>query len=171
MNEYKENLQYAEIGQELIDTEDALEHIREHEIRIRYLESNKPAGKSKRVTLGKCMHIKEKARLVFEALGWKKEEIPDFCIVIYKERLHGFTTEQLRILIFHELLHIGVKEDSETGQVTLFSAKHDLEDFRYIIDTFGADWSDDKSQITWQQVQEAASAPLIDEETGEILKG
>lgn len=171
MNEYKENLLYARIGQELIDTEDALEHIRENEIRIRYLESNKPAGKSKRITLGKCMHIKEKTRSVFEALGWKKEEIPDFCIIIYKERIHGFQPEQLRILIFHELLHIGVKEDSDTGEITLFSVKHDLEDFRYIIDTFGSDWADDKSQITWQQLYEEDPDPMIDKETGEILQG
>lgn len=170
-NEYKENLLYAQIGESLIEKEDELEHIREHNIRIRYLESNKPAGKSKRTTLGKCMPIKERTRNVFEALGWKKEEIPDFCIIIYKERIHGFKPEQLKILIFHELLHIGVKEDSETGVVTLFSAKHDLEDFRYIIDRFGSDWADDKSQLTWQQMEKADPDRIVDEETGEILEG
>ncbi len=169
MNEYKENSLYARIGESLIKKEECLDYIREHEIRIRYLESNKPAGKSKRVKLGECRMIKEKTKDMFRALGFKEEEIPDFVIVIYKERIFGFHPEQLRILIMHELMHIGVKEDSETGEITLHTAKHDLEDFRYIIERFGTGWADDRNQITWQQVQEAFQN--VDEETGEIMEG
>lgn len=171
MNEYRENLLYAQLGEKLVREEENFEHIRENDIRIRYLESNKPAGKSKRVILGECRKISDRNRQMLEACSIKKEDIPDFVIVIYKERIHGFTNEQLRILIMHELMHIGVKEDSETGVVSYHIVKHDLEDFRTIIEQFGTDWAADKTQITWQQVMEAAPERTVDEETGEIMEG
>lgn len=171
MSEYKENVFYTEIGRHLIENEEIFRHIKEHDIKIRYLESNKPAGKKKRVILGECRRITDKIREMLQACDIRKEDIPDFVVVIYKERIHGFTNAQLRILIMHELMHIGVKEDSETGQVSYHIAKHDLEDFRYIISEYGADWADDKTQITWQQVMEAAPEKEVDEETGEIMEG
>lgn len=171
MNEYRENLLYAQIGEKLIGEEEILEHIRENDIRIRYLESNKPAGKSKRVILGECRKFSDRNRQMLEACNIKKEDIPDFVIVIYKERIHGFTNEQLRILIMHELMHIGVKEDSETGVVSYHLVKHDLEDFRAIIEQYGTDWTADKSQLTWQQIKQQERDGVFDEVTGEILEG
>lgn len=171
MSEYKENVFYTEIGRHLIENEEIFRHIKEHDIKIRYLESNKPAGKSKRVILGECRKFSDRNRQILEACNIRKEDIPDFVIVIYKERIHGFTNEQLRILIMHELMHIGVKEDSETGVVSYHIVKHDLEDFRTIIEQFGTDWAADKTQITWQQVMEAAPERTVDEETGEIMEG
>lgn len=171
MNEYRENLLYAQIGEKLIGEEEILEHIRENDIRIRYLESNKPAGKSKRVILGECRKFSDRNRQMLEACNIKKEDIPDFVIVIYKERVHGFTNEQLRILIMHELMHIGVKEDSETGVVSYHLVKHDLEDFRAIIEQYGTDWAADKSQLTWQQIKQQERDGVFDEVTGEILEG
>lgn len=59
----------------------------------------------------------------------------DFTITIFEPNIIGWTDEQLRILIFHELLHVGVDGDR------LFIVPHDLEDFRVIIDEFGVDWN------------------------------
>ena len=47
--------------------------------------------------------------------------------------------EQMRILLFHELLHIGVKDDGGT-----FVRQHDVEDFAEIINRFGTDWNEVK---------------------------
>lgn len=172
MNEYKENAAYEEIGKHMIEKEEIFSHIRDNEVRIRYLESNKPATKGKRITLGECRKISEKTKNIMKALPQTPDNlVPDFVIIIYKERIHGFTLEQLRILIMHELMHIGIKEDSETGQVKFHVVKHDLEDFHYIVNRFGADWNADKSQITWEQLWPADADPQnVDPETGEIIE-
>ena len=49
------------------------------------------------------------------------------------------TEEQIRILIFHELLHIGIEVDDD-GEEHYSCVPHDLEDFKQIIDRFGTDW-------------------------------
>ena len=52
----------------------------------------------------------------------------------------GFTEDQMRILLFHELLHIGI-EFTEDGQEKYSIKPHDYEDFKIIIDRYGTDWS------------------------------
>lgn len=166
--ELKENKNYEMIAADLIEKEDIFEDIKENNIRIRVLESNKPAPKKGRVVLGECRKISEKTKDMFQAIGMEENGIPDFIVIIYKERITGFTPEQLRILIMHELLHIGVKENSDTGEVTYHIAKHDLEDFRFIIDQYGPYWNEDRSQLTVHQFLEPEKDRDVDPETGEI---
>jgi hypothetical protein len=50
---------------------------------------------------------------------------------------------QMGILLFHELLHIGI-EPGPDGEETYSVNHHDLEDFKVIIDRYGTDWAEVK---------------------------
>lgn len=61
----------------------------------------------------------------------------DFIITFYHPNCEALTPEQMKILMLHELLHVGVTEDGD-----FFIRKHDISDFKCIIDKHGTDWSD-----------------------------
>jgi hypothetical protein len=62
----------------------------------------------------------------------------DFLIIIYEMNCEGMTDEQMKILIWHELEHIGI--DAETGE--FFVKPHDVEEFDKIIDAHGLHWEE-----------------------------
>ena len=64
----------------------------------------------------------------------------DFTITVFEPNVEGMTDEQMRILIFHELLHVGITFNSD-GTESYFIVPHDLEDFKLIVDRYGTDWS------------------------------
>ena len=69
-----------------------------------------------------------------------KWSIPaDFIITVFEPNVENFTEEQIRILLFHELLHIGIEEDG--NEEKYYVRPHDLEDFKLIIERFGIEWS------------------------------
>ncbi len=55
-----------------------------------------------------------------------------FIITVYEKNILDFSDAQLHALVLHELMHI---DDTFTKIV-----KHDLEDFRAIVDLFGSNW-------------------------------
>lgn len=115
---------YTQLAEELIRTEEKLGYLKNAPVRIVYLEStHKKRGKGK-IIHGQCEKVLEKNKWGIPA---------DFTITIFEPNVAGMSEDQLRVLLFHELLHIG--EDFEL-------APHDLEDFRYIIDRFGSDWDE-----------------------------
>lgn len=126
------NSQYEEIGKKLINTELELSHIKDGHIRVAFLESDKTKKYGGKTVYGECEKIMDK----------HKWSIPyDFAIIIYKPNIKHFNNKQLEILLFHELLHIGVNE--KTGK--FHTVPHDLEDFKIIIDKFGTEWSQKKN--------------------------
>lgn len=126
MDSRRINDEYQIIAQELINTRPELEDIRNGDVTIICLSSGHEKKKGDKKVLGQAEKISEKYK-------WG---IPcDFTITIFEPNIEGFTEDQLKILIFHELLHIGV--DAER----LFIKPHDLEDFKAIIDEFGTDWA------------------------------
>ena len=121
---------YAEIGQGLIDAEDELRYIKESQATIIYLSSEHEKKADGKLVLGQCEKVPDRYK-------WG---IPcDFTITIFEPNVLGFTTEQMAALVFHELLHVGIREDN--GKERYFIRPHDLEDFKIIIDRFGTDWS------------------------------
>lgn len=62
----------------------------------------------------------------------------DFLIIVYELNCEGLTDEQMKILIWHELEHIGI--DPETGE--FFVKPHDVEEFDKIIDAHGLHWQE-----------------------------
>lgn len=119
------NEEYAMIGEELIATEQALANLRGMPYTIIYLSSNHKKKSKGNLILGQCEKVSEK----------NKWAIPcDFTITIFEPNCVGLDPDQIRTVIFHELLHVGA--DLEEPYVR----PHDLEDFKLIIDRFGVDW-------------------------------
>lgn len=111
--------------------EDEFGWIHEQGVAICAMESDKAKKKSGgRAVLGECFRVKP---LYVYFCPY------DFLIVIYSQNVHGLTEDQLRILMYHELLHVGMKETK--GGPPYFIRPHDMEDFRTIVDCNGLDWA------------------------------
>lgn len=124
------NDDYCRIGRELIEREPALEYIKNSDAEIIYLSSQCRKRDGKKVIFAQCEKIAEKYR-------WS---IPyDFTVTVFEPNVEDFTDEQMRILIFHELLHVGIGE--KDGEEVYSAKPHDLEDFKLIIDRFGTEWN------------------------------
>lgn len=124
------NEQYAEIANELIQTESLLSDIRQSEATIVYLSSDKEKKSKGRTVFGECEKVPDKYKWSVPA---------DFTITIYEPNIVGFTDNQLRILILHELLHVGIEWNGD-GTEKYTVRPHDIEEFRTIIDRYGLDW-------------------------------
>lgn len=130
--ETREKSTYFEsLAQELINNEPELEYIRNSKVRIIYLASNQAKKSGNKVTHGECEKIPAKYRWAIPA---------DFTITLFSPNNEHMSEEQIKILLFHELLHIGIETDP-TGGETYNIVPHDLEDFKTIIDKYGTEWS------------------------------
>lgn len=125
------NETYAEIGQDLINSEEALEYIHGSQVSIAYLSSQHKKMASGKIVHAECEKVQDKYKWGIPA---------DFTITVFEPNVRGFSEEQLRILLFHELLHI--KIEYKDGEEKYSINPHDLEDFRYIIDRFGSHWDE-----------------------------
>lgn len=133
------NTNYEEMAQELIDNEPELAYIKDSRVKIAFLESDqsKKADKDKLV-LGECEKVAAKNKW---AIAY------DFTITLFKNNLIGLTLDQIKIVLFHELLHVGI-EPGPDGDETYSVVKHDLEDFKVIIDRFGTEWAKNAREST-----------------------
>lgn len=130
--------EYANIGNELIEEMPELAPLKDANITIVYLSSeHRKKGKGKKIC-AQCEKVGEKYKWGIPA---------DFTITVFEPNVEGFTDEQIRILLFHELLHIG-GQDGTWGTVP-----HDLEDFKVIIDKYGTDWAKVKEEKEDQKEQ------------------
>lgn len=99
--------------------------IREWNVKIGYVISQEKKGGQK-IVFADCRKVQE----VFKAY------LPYDFIITFYERNTGFLNEnQLKILMFHELKHIGM------GQKGLKIIPHDIEDFSDILEKYGLDWN------------------------------
>lgn len=133
--------EYEKIGMELIENHPALENlksfIQEERIKLIFLESTK----AKKSTLGKvhadCEKIADSKRWAIDA---------DFVITVYKPNVETFSEAQLKILLLHELMHIGI-EFTEKGKLKKYLVPHSVQDFRYILEKYGFDWASPFQQL------------------------
>lgn len=131
------NEHYAEVAADLIDTEPVLEKIRNSEVTILYLSSEHEMKKNKKKVLGQCEKIADKYKWAIPC---------DFTITIFEPNVEDLTEEQLKTLLLHELLHIGIEENKD-GEEVYSTIPHDIEDFRLIIDRYGLDWAGDGFEL------------------------
>ena len=124
----EESKMYENLAKEVINEEKELSYIKNSNVRIAYLESDKEKKSKGKLVFGECEKVADK----------NKWGIPyDFTITLFGPNVAGFDKRQLKVLLFHELLHIGVNE--ETGKFSI--VPHELEDFKLIIDRFGTEWA------------------------------
>lgn len=121
------NEDYQKIAQELIDTRPELEDIKNADVTIICLASDQEKKSNGKLIFGQTEKIADKYK-------WG---IPcDFTITIFDPNVAYWTEEQMKILMLHELLHVGVDGDR------LYIRPHDLEDFKSIIAEYGVDWAE-----------------------------
>ena len=124
------NATYSQIAQDLIEKEILLADIRDSDVTILYLSSDKEKKTKGKLVLGECEKINSKYKWAIPC---------DFTITLYEPNIVNLNKDQLRILIFHELLHVGI--ELKNGEEHYFTRPHDIEDFRTIIDRYGLDWN------------------------------
>lgn len=135
MSETREiNEEYAQIGMELIQEDEALEYIRNSQVTIMFLESDREKKGKGKVIFGECEKVPDK---------WKWAVPCDFTITIFEPNVERLTEEQMRILLLHELLHVGIEIDG--NEEKYYTVSHDIEDFRIILERYGMEWADDKT--------------------------
>lgn len=123
--------EFAEIGHEVIDNEESLIDLKNSHATIIYLTSeNKKMAKGKKVC-AECEKVPDKYKWSVPA---------DFTVTVFLPNIEGFTQEQKRILMFHELLHANVEFNAD-GSESYSINPHDYEDFKEIIDRYGTEWS------------------------------
>lgn len=123
--------EYAEMAKKIIDEEPLLTDIANSHATIVYLGSDNPKTSKGKTVCGEAEKVQDKNKWAIPA---------DFTITVFEPNTVGFTKEQMRILLFHELLHIGI-EFTEDGQEKYSIRPHDYEDFKIIIDRYGTEWS------------------------------
>lgn len=123
--------EYAEMAAKIIEDEPLLTDIANSHATIVYLGSDNPKTAKGKTVCGEAEKVQDKNKWAIPA---------DFTITVFEPNTVGFTPEQMRILLFHELLHIGI-EFTEDGQEKYSIRPHDYEDFKIIIDRYGTDWS------------------------------
>ena len=125
------NEDYSEIAHDLIENEPLLNDIKESEVTILYLSSDYEKKSKGKMVCAECEKIQDKHKWAIPA---------DYTITVYEPNCIGFTDEQMRILLFHELLHIDIKFNDDNTE-TYSTRDHDYADFKIIIDRYGTDWS------------------------------
>lgn len=127
---YEQYQPYAELAEKVISNEQSLFWIAETDVRIGFLRSFKEKRAHGKDVLGECIKVNE----LYEPF------CPyDFLIVIYEENVVQLTEHQMYVLMFHELLHIGVNE--KNGDLKYVVNPHDIEDFDEIISRYGLHWA------------------------------
>ena len=122
--------EYTALGQALIDEDPALEDIRASGVSVAFLRSELEKKTRTSLIYGQCERVPDKYR-------WA---VPfDFMVTVFEPNVERFTEDQLKILLLHELLHIGVEEDG--NEYDFYVREHDIEDFNEIIDRYGVGWS------------------------------
>ena len=121
----------AEIAARVIEREDSLVDIRNSQATIVYLESENAKMANGKVVHAQCEKVPDKYKWSVPA---------DFTITVFMPNVDGFTDDQMEILLFHELLHVGIEFNAD-GSESYSVVPHDYEDFKEIIDRFGTDWS------------------------------
>ena len=125
------NRKYRRIASKLIKTLPEFEHIKAYDIKIAYAASQEEKTKSGgRKVLGRCKKVDKEYKWLLPY---------DFIIFIYEPNIIELSEKQIEILVYHELRHVGVKEDGE--EPSFFVVPHDIEDFKDILQEYGLDWT------------------------------
>ena len=105
--------------------------LRGFSVKIAYLSSQeeKTTGNGKKIVYGECKKISD-------SMQWAAPY--DFAITIYEPNCCYFTDDQLQILLWHELKHIGIDIDSKEPK--FYIIPHDIEEFNEIIIEHGLTW-------------------------------
>lgn len=132
---YVESEQYAAIGMEVIDNVPELRYLRTADVRISFLACDKPKTSNGKNVFGECVKVQDLYKVFCPY---------DFFIIFYDKNIAGLNDEQLKILMEHELLHVGVEDDDPAPRY--FVKPHDYDDFKQITNKYGTEWAKGKNE-------------------------
>ena len=134
MNKYeiKRSAKLRKLAAQVIKERPDLHWIREAGVKLCFLESQqeKKTGNNTKLVLGECTKVKE-------TMHWCCPY--HFLITVYVQNCIDFNDEKLKILLWHELKHVGMKQD--TVEPEFYVVPHDYEEFADIIKEYGLDWA------------------------------
>ena len=118
--------EYEETAREIIGSVPDLAHL--DGVPVAYLSCDKQKISKGHRIHGECIKVPEMYQAVSSYL---------FIIVIYEPNCTAFSDAQMKILIEHEMRHIGIAGDKT------YIVPHDIElgEFDAISDKYGEDWS------------------------------
>ena len=123
--------EYTEIMNRVLENYPELNYIRESQATIICLTSEHEKKQNKKTVFAECEKIPEKYK-------WS---VPcDFTITVFLPNVERFSEEQKEILMYHELLHVGIDVDGNEEKYRIIP--HDIEEFRSVIEQFGLDWAE-----------------------------
>ena len=117
---------YEEVGQKIIS--ELFPNL--SDVRIAWLSSDKEKKSNGRIIFAECAKVPER----FE---WCCHY--DFTITVFEPNVERFTDEQIKILLEHEIMHIGADKEK------FYVVPHDVEEFMGIIQKYGLDWQRDNT--------------------------
>jgi len=125
--DYVMSEEYAEEGFEVM--RQRLPELLNAQVSIGFLKSFKKKRKGPKVVFGECKKVPD---------IWKVYCPHDFVIIVYELNCveAEFTDEQYKILLWHELKHVGIDEKGN-----FYVEPHDFEDFNEIYKEHGLHWS------------------------------
>lgn len=127
---YRISEEYTGLGQEVIKEVPELQHLLTDDVRIAFRASDRKKMSKGKTIMGEC----------FKTQDIYSEWCPyDFFIVIYEPNCEGLSEAQIKILLEHELLHVGVKK-TPSGDTMYYIRPHDYDDFGSITKKYGMDW-------------------------------
>ena len=122
--------EYAEMAKQIIDEELLLTDIANSHATIVYLGSDYAKTSKGKAVCGECEKVADKNKWAIPA---------DFTITVFEPNTADFTEEQMRILLFHELLHGGIEfEDGAMSApgLRIATINHDMNE-RHTKYTYG----------------------------------
>lgn len=122
--------EYAELAEEVIAEYPDLEWIHTTGVGIGFLTSEQEKKKHGGLVYAECHLVKS----IYQPFCPH-----DFLVIVYLPNVCRFSDEQKRILLYHELLHVGM--DEKNGEPVYRIVPHDVEDFMKVIRRYGADWA------------------------------
>lgn len=121
-----------QLGEKVIAGMPELAYITEFEIKVGYVLSYEAKKKDGKFIAGDCRKV----------TGTYTAFLPfDFIITFYEPNISYMTDNQKKVLMLHELKHIGI------GMRGLKIEHHDVEDFISILERYGINWNEFDNDI------------------------
>lgn len=114
-----------ELGEKIISAMPELSVIRDYDAKIGYVRSYEAKRDKGRQINADCRKVNGTYTAYFPF---------NFIVTFYEPNVYHMTENQKKILMLHELRHIGI------GERGFRIENHDVEDFRDILERFGIEW-------------------------------
>ena len=126
VRDYEEAHDLKELAEKVISAMPELGEIRAFNIRVAYVRSYEAKRDKGKVVYADCRKVN----------GTYTAYLPfDFIVTFYEPNTYILSENQKKILMLHELRHIGI------GERGFRIENHDVEDFRDILYRFGIEWN------------------------------